>query len=147
MEFPCRGTVTCNNVFESFLRKFVITMSLFTRLGNCSVKRRTNRVFPKPPRCDETTRTESLKKKFSSIEARYFEPYRLDHTTKFLFLKSSILGTDTSVRLNKTLLQTLLLSPVLKGKLFPAHFLFSPGWRPTTILISRNISENLLFWV
>ena len=61
MEFPCRGTVTCKNVFESFLRKFVITMSLFTRLGNCSVKRRTNRVFPKPPRCDETTRTESLK--------------------------------------------------------------------------------------
>ena len=42
------------------MRKFVKTMSLFTRLGSWSVRRRTNRVFPKPPRLDETTRTQSL---------------------------------------------------------------------------------------
>ena len=112
-------------------------MSLFTRLGSCSVRRRINRVFPKPPRCDETTRTESLKKKNQYVSCTnphqkkpaisnhtYFEPYRSDHTTGFLFLKSFILGTETSVSLNKTLLQTLLLSPVFKGKFFfPRHFL------------------------
>ena len=47
------------------MRKFVKTMSLFTRLGSWSVRRRTNRVFPKPPRLDETTRTQSLDRKQS----------------------------------------------------------------------------------
>ena len=138
-------------------------MSLFTRLGSCSVRRRINRVFPKPPRCDETTRTESLKKKNQYVSCTnphqkkpaisnytYFEPYRSDHTTGFLFLKSFILGTETSVSLNKTLLQTLLLSPVFKGKFFFLDIFYLQGYLQkggSPVLISRNISENLLFWV
>lgn len=44
-----------------------------------------------------------------------------------LFLKSSILGTETSVNLSKTLLQTQLLSPLLKRKHFPRHLFISKG--------------------
>ena len=44
------------------MRESFTTMSLFTKLGSWSVRRRTNRVFPKPPRLDETTRTQSLQR-------------------------------------------------------------------------------------
>jgi len=47
------------------MRKFFKTMSLFTRLGSWFVRRRTNRVFPKPARLEETTRTQSLDRKQS----------------------------------------------------------------------------------
>ena len=56
VEFPWSGTVTCNG-------KSVTphtTMLLFTRFCSWSVKRRTYRVFPKPPLFEVTTRTQSL---------------------------------------------------------------------------------------
>ena len=56
VELPWRGTVTCNEVLELWHK----TMSLFTRFGNWSVRRRTKRVFPRPPRFDDTTRTHNL---------------------------------------------------------------------------------------
>ena len=128
-------------------------MSLFTRLGNCSVKRRTNRVFPKPPRCDETTRTESLKKNSMLAAPILIKRSPLFRTIPFgpynrvsLFEIFHSRNRDFS-QFEQNTSTNFASFTCIEGKLFPTHFLFSPGWRPPTVLISRNISENLLFWV
>lgn len=70
VELPWRGTVTCKPVFGQHDK----TISLFTRFGSWSVRRRTNRVFPKPPLFEDTTRTQSLgiiKAKFKTSKENY----------------------------------------------------------------------------
>ena len=64
VELPWRGTVTCKDVLGQRDK----TMSLFTSLVSWSVRRRTNRLFPRPPRLDDTTRTQSLGKERVKVE-------------------------------------------------------------------------------
>ena len=129
-------------------------MSLFTRLGSCSVKRRTNRVFPKPPRCDETTRTESLQK-ISMLAAQFLitrsplfrtiplGPYNRVSLFEILHFRNGDFSqfeqnTSTNFASFTCIARKTFFLEIFQGYLRNGGF---------PVLISGNISENLLFWV